>query len=720
MAWTAAVAVLFYCINHGPEDNFKECVVMKFVNKKLATACILSVMCAGFASLGYAAEEKTQKEEIQSFALDEYVVTANRTEQTIFNANANISVVTSADIERMHYDTLDKALTAVPGVQFENYSGAAGLNYASDAPIRINGSKNVLILVDGVRMTPVGSGDRAIKASLLNNMDNVERIEVLKGAAGVLYGSDAAGGVINIITKKGNENKTTLKATTGSFGKEAYHFSNSGTDNDLSWHVYYDKDRKGDFKDGLGNTIDNYYDSHAAGIKLDQKVGDKHLFTFKYDESDAEFRATGALKGTLAPQRGDLYSQETVFTHKWDMDDNTTNVLIYRTGRIMPAYQTYGNSWKPGVGVVFGWGTINGTAYKTRTISDQFTKQFDDNHTLVFGFDINKTKAGTWNSSTDLNDKNLSWNGNIKNNSYFIQDTWTFDEKWNATAGVRYDAAKSSGYVNVKENDIIVKRYSSGEMDKNFSKSLNIAHKFDDRNNIYVAYDEYFIIPTADEIYGKKYGNAALEPAKGKNYSIGYNHIIDNNSSISVHAFQRKADVSIGLVKVDDNQNQNNIKYANYENAKDIGFDIQYNKRFDEKWNAFVGYSFLKHTSDALEWNDRTKLGYLPRHAVNLGVNYTYDKWDIGVTGRGFLSRDDGAEITHASDVPNFVSDHYWVFNIGANYQATKNIKLFASANNIFDTHYAEAASQGPNGDLENYYYAMPGRNYVAGVEVSF
>lgn len=97
---------------------------MKKLNKKLAAACILSVLCAGYSTIGFAAEEKEEKAEIQSFALDEYVVTANRTEQTIFNANANISVVTKADIERMHYDTLDKALTAVPGVQFQNYSGS--------------------------------------------------------------------------------------------------------------------------------------------------------------------------------------------------------------------------------------------------------------------------------------------------------------------------------------------------------------------------------------------------------------------------------------------------------------------------------------------------------------------------------------------------------------------------------------------------------------------
>ena len=177
--------------------------------------------------------------------------------------------------------------------------------------------------------------------------------------------------------------------------------------------------------------------------------------------------------------------------------------------------------------------------------------------------------------------------------------------------------------------------------------------------------------------------------------------------------------MSIGLMNIGDGGHS--AIYGNFKNAKDVGFDIQLNKRFDEKWNTFIGYSFLKHTSDSPEWVDKIKLGYLPRHAVNFGINYTYDKWDIGLTGRGFLSRDDGTKITHDSEKTHFFNDHYWIFNIGANYQATKNIKLFASANNIFDTYYAESCAHGGSSwELENSLYAMPGRSFVAGVEVSF
>lgn len=684
---------------------------MTKMNKKLAAACVLSVLCAGYSAVGFAAEEKEAKEEIQSFALDEYVVTANRTEQTIFNANANISVVTKADIERMHYDTLDKALTAVPGVQFQNYGGSPGLNSNMTAPVMINGSKNVLILVDGVRMTPVGGGDRAINMNLINNLYNVERIEVLKGAAGVLYGSDAAGGVINIITKKGNENKTTLKATAGSFGKEAYHFSNSGTEGVISWNIYYDEDERGDFKDGHGREWESKFNSHAGGANVTANINDKHKISVSYNESKSDFRGTDPynyFNGNNSNNyegyqntKGSNYTQDTTFSHEWKFDDNTSNKLTYRTEKYnMDYFEDWNGSFVNQQNL--------GNKYKTRVLSNQFTKRFDDNHTLVAGFDFTKSE------NLPLNwYKQFGWR-NVKNKSYFIQDTWIFDEKWNATAGVRYDKAEANG---TNKKNVASKTY---KVEDNLSKSLNVAYNFDDRNNIYVSYDDYFIIPSASELFDAKYGNDGLDPAKGKNYSVGYNHIVDDNSNISVHAFHRRADVSIGLSGL----NQADAKYANFKNAKDTGFDIQYNKRFDENWSSFIGYSFLKHTSDADAQNDRIKLGYLPRHTVNLGVKYHNDKLDIGLTGRAMLSRDDSESTLSSNAIDGgWPNSHYLILDLGVNYQATKNIKLFAVANNLLDVWYAESAIQAIGewnsarpGDI----YAMPGRSFVAGVEVSF
>ena len=134
----------------------------------------------------------------------------------------------------------------------------------------------------------------------------------------------------------------------------------------------------------------------------------------------------------------------------------------------------------------------------------------------------------------------------------------------------------------------------------------------------------------------------------------------------------------------------------------------------------------MKHTSDARADQDRIKLGYLPRHSVNLGVKYQNDKLDIGLTGRAMLSRDDSeSTLSGSASDGGWPNSHYLILDLGVNYQATKNVKLFAVANNLLDVWYAESAIQGTPGAGSNVggrgdIYAMPGRSFVAGVEVSF
>src|SRR5262249_31003289 len=150
--------------------------------------------------------------------LDQVVVTAARLPQTRFEANANISVVTAQDIERMHMASVEEALRTLPGIQFLNYN-LPGYNLSR---VRINGTDQVLVLVDGVNVTMLGSGV-PYPLHFISDMHNIERIEVLRGSAAVLYGSNAKGGVINIITRKAEEgNRTRLTAAGGSYRTQDY------------------------------------------------------------------------------------------------------------------------------------------------------------------------------------------------------------------------------------------------------------------------------------------------------------------------------------------------------------------------------------------------------------------------------------------------------------------------------------------------------------------
>ena len=145
------------------------------------------------------------------YSLNEVVVTASRTPEKKIDTNADVAVVTADEIAQKHYDDVSQAVRNIPGVVIAN-SSANGQNYNSNK-LYINGSNKVVLLVDGVRMNTNGlTVGSSVTLAQHVNMNSIDHIEVLKGSASTLYGSDAQGGVINIITKKQKKIKLTQQS----------------------------------------------------------------------------------------------------------------------------------------------------------------------------------------------------------------------------------------------------------------------------------------------------------------------------------------------------------------------------------------------------------------------------------------------------------------------------------------------------------------------------
>ena len=159
------------------------------MNQKMITASLAALALTGGAFSVHA-------EEMPVYSLDAVVVTANRTPEKQIDSNANVSVVTAKEIEEKHYDDVAQAVKNVPGI-FISSHGASSQTTNSDQ-IYINGSDKVVVLVDGMRRN--FNGNSLMNASIgeMVAMDSIDHIEVLKGSASTLYGSDAQGGVINI------------------------------------------------------------------------------------------------------------------------------------------------------------------------------------------------------------------------------------------------------------------------------------------------------------------------------------------------------------------------------------------------------------------------------------------------------------------------------------------------------------------------------------------
>ncbi|WP_371367002.1 Colicin I receptor [Sporomusa rhizae] len=606
----------------------------------------------------------------EEFTLDQVVVTATKTPVKKSEVNANITVITKEKIEQQHYTDLSQALRDVPGVTVYNF-GSPG--YDQTNGLRINGSDKIVVLIDGIR---ANQADLKFPASMYNNLDNVERIEVLKGSASALYGADAQGGVINIITRKVDKDRTAVSVSGGSFGKERYSITQEGVEGDMSYRLYAAKDLLGTMEDGNGRKMPQSLDNKTIGFQITQKLKANSDITFSYDREMSDYMYLSQYNYDWSgwpPARtpdylafGSLETNKTKLIYNTQINDKTRNQFSV----MHSVYDSVDGSYGP-------------KKVKTLVIQDQFTKQLNEQHTLTAGIDYSKDKL--------VKGYNSSWNTqtpdgmSITNKAVYIQDEWKMDRQWNLTTGIRYD--DNSGY----KSEI--------------TPHVTLGFKQNDKTNYYVSYGEFFNTPTTYQLWDGKHGNSSLKPESGDNAEFGVTHQISDTATVSAHIFKRTVDQKISY---------NNITkhYYNLDaNEESTGWDVQFNKKFSDKFRGSLGYT---HTHvDAVGSTSENVNGYIPKQAWNVGVDYTQGRLDIGLMGRGIIDK-----VGNTGYSAVFPSSTYWVWDIGINYQVDKNAKAFLKVNNIFDKFYAEQSNVAWGAAGE--WWAMPGRNVVAGINYSF
>ena len=279
--------------------------------KKRYTAAAAMVMVMGLCASASAAFD----ENLNEYTLDSMVVEAEAiknkfgdtiTEQSYYRTGGDVKVITREEIEKRHYTDLTEAIKRIPGVTFQNpgyRGGEYGYQFYNNG-VSINGDTRVIVLVDGRRVdnaasTRVGSNTKfgtkstGVNLDQVTNMENVDKIEVIKGPGASVYGSDATGGVINIITRKGgNQNVGTIDLSTGSWHKHKYAISYSGSaGDDNSWHYFIsaNRDMSGDtkYKDGIvggnGTLGGSKWKEDGVNFRLDKDFNDKQSLKVWYN-----------------------------------------------------------------------------------------------------------------------------------------------------------------------------------------------------------------------------------------------------------------------------------------------------------------------------------------------------------------------------------------------------------------------------------------------------
>lgn len=618
--------------------------------KALSNAIMMSLLMSTSVVWGGTA---LAAENVPEYVLDTMVVTATRTPVEAFKANANVNVITNKEIKERHYQDLSEALRMVPGVYIGNYAPAG---YDNSNNLKINGADEIVVLIDGVKVNNVSNKFSAV---MLKNMENVERIEVLKGSASTLYGSDAKGGVINIITKRLEKITTYFRVDGGSNSVTNYYMGQSGKEKDWTWDANVSRNLSGDFKDGNGVTTPSSSKSTSTNFKVSKKLSDKHELTATYDSYKADYRYTALWEPAL--KKGKVDNSNYKFILNSNFDDNTSNILSF----INLDNDTNFNNYK--------------TKVNTKRITDQLSTQIG-NHLLTAGFEFS-------------HDKVLSFEGKkLINRAYFLQDQYDITEQLKLTAGVRRDDNSGFG--------------------KHTTPSANLGYTFNkDRTNVYVSYSEYFIPPSPTNLWSAKYGNPNIKPESGNTKEIGLNHKFDDSLVLSAHAFKRYSENRIGFAK-------HLGKYANVGDERAHGWDIQLKKQFNPQVSSYVAYTHT--TVDATEQRAKNVDGYVPKGSWDIGIDYDNKDFNASIIGKGIIDRM-GPQTADAVD-NFFPATTYFVWDANVNYKVNKNAKLYFKVNNIFDKFYAEHSnarydwSKTPDGE----WWRAPGRSFIVGMEYAF
>ena len=602
-----------------------------------------------------------------SFELAPIVVTASRMEESILKAKADMSVVGREEIEQMHMDNVEEVLRTVPGVQFLDY-GSNGLN-ANVSGIRINGSKDVVILVDGVRVNDFkGAGSSGYMfAALMNNMDNIERVEVMRGSAATMYGSGAKGGVINIITRRPEGAKTVIDIAKGSFGKEAYKFNTQAAKDKVSYNIYHDRTISGTSKDGSGKEWPGQSNTKSSGAKFEYKFNDANKLTLNYETIGSNFSGTDLVYG--GHYVGMYDSNSVTLKHDWQINDQWSNSLMYRATKEKSSWDKPG-----GEDTDISEPITSNLEYKL--YSDNFKYQ-TDRYTMVGGIEYSKGKDNT-------NHKETS------NTSLFLQGDWELVPHVTLSGGIRHDRPDSYECHN--------------------SISYKLGWDITEKDTLYAGRSDYYILPSLTQLYDHKYGNADLRASEGRTTSIGYNHEFTPDNYMMLSWFETKSGVGMTMNSTTDKDDPNYGQYQNSIGGISRGWNAQYNARLSDAVTVKLGWAHLFYDE-----KDSFTQGYAPKDKATFGVYYDKDKFSAAFDGFYFIRDKRGMK----EGVKGWPSDKYGVYNLALNYTADKQTKFYVKVDNIFNKLWAEHTDVIWSGGADSW-YAMPGRSFVVGMQYTF
>ena len=568
-------------------------------------------------------------------------------------SQSNTTVITAENMEAHQDTTVQQALQRVTGVTVNEM--VPGIS----SYVKLNGDDRVLILVDGQSLANAqgsGYGRGSVDLASLPGIGAIDHIEVTKGSGSVRYGSGAVGGVINIVTKKGDRRESSLDAYTGSWGMHGYTLTDSGRAGATSWLVSGSLEQREYYAFPHGANTDHSRGDIAKkslSLRLDQDLTDQTSLTVKAYHQD--YHGHGS---TYKADPAGWYLTANKPIDRLVNDYSVTYHFKKQTAQ--PGFLRYFNDYQR---------TYWSNHYFTRTQG----LEWQDNWQL--GSHQHVTAGAEWTEDMGTNYEAHYIDKKRHNQAFYAEDALTFG-KFTVTPGLRWDRNSTFG--------------------SHQTPRLAMNYKANKDFNVYTSWGRVFSPPRLNDqfyITSTSHGNENLQPEEGYTQTLGFQYQAGPKTSLEGSIFHSNLE---NVIRWNRTSSYSEAENLNEEDKR--GFELTWKQKVNDKWDYEGGYSYIRTKVDkgAGLTFDTT---YNQPNGYHAGIHYHSGKWQAGADMTAGTGRND----------TYYRNNSYVVWNVSASYSPDAATTMYVKVNNLNDEAY----------DLYHNYLAA-GRNWQVGVKKKF
>ena len=650
-----------------------------------------------FASLCWADDSEKDKSSIAT--MEEVVVTATRQEEKISSVPANVTVINETDIKNSTAYDVPDLLRSQVGVHVNDIAGNRR-DYSVDLRgFGETGALNTLVLVDGRR---INEADLSGSDWSLIPIDRIKKIEIIRGGRGsVLYGDNASGGVINIITKEGETFKTGAEINGGSYDTFKGSAYVSGTQSKLSYAL-----------SGSYLTSDGYRDNSDTEAKdLGLNLGYYQNEMVKWNLSSGYHKDDTGLPGALTKSDFEDGHSRTDSLHPDDFADvedyyvKLAPEIFFLNDSLFKIDFSFRNRSSLFFSS-FSGGTYEGdTNIETITISPQFVfkeKIIGFNNNLTFGLDFEDAVEDITNTLSYSVPEVFELGK--ENYGFYIHDEIYLLDSLAISAGYRYDKAEFTFKPSTPD---------STEMSESLY-TAGINYNFFEKSYAYFNYSRSFRYPVLDELFNFYTNtiNTDLMPQTSDDYELGARYYFTPSLFTNVNFFYIDTENEIIYDPASGFFGANvNLDGKTRRDGVEVVLSKVYKK-------MTLSGSYTYTDAKIIGGNyDGSKFPNVPRHKAT--VNALFSLWHgISLNVNGFWV----GKRPFVSDFANAFDDQedYFVLNTKLKYR-WKNLTAFLNINNLTNEEYSEYGVLSTfSSPWEEAFYPSPKINFLAGISADF